>query len=144
VGPDEPNSHQDRWIDIAYRQENAAIVIVECKSGVLSKGSKPAEQFFCKAVELARKHPSMNWIAVYACFRSPGDEAMGASADANLTKKIILVDETRCPFLAGVFAIVREADHEQCDALTQALKSQAVISLSAPKLLRRHSLRRSS
>lgn len=129
---DEMNSHQDRWIDIAYRQEDAAIVIVESKSGVSSQGSGPAEQFFRKAVKLARKYPTMNWIAVYACFRSPGDDAMGATEEANLTKRMILVDERNCPFLAGVFAIAKEADDEQLDALAQDLKSQAVISPSAP------------
>jgi hypothetical protein len=138
------NSHQDRWIDIAYRQEDKAMWLLNARAVFRRRAVDQRNNSSAKPSSLAGKHPTFKWIAVYACFRSPGDEAMGASADANLTKKIILVDETRCPFLAGVFAIVREADHEQCDALTQALKSQAVISLSAPKLLRRHSLRRSS
>ena len=34
---DEMNSHQNRWIDIGYRQDDGKIVIVECKSGATNK-----------------------------------------------------------------------------------------------------------
>ena len=60
---DEANPHQNRWIDVGYRQQDDAIVIMEVKSGVKDEPQK-RQKFFEEAINLARRHPEKEWIAV--------------------------------------------------------------------------------
>ena len=120
---DEMNSHQNRWIDVAYRQDDDAVVIIECKSGVTSQSSEAARKFFNNAINLARKHSAITWIAVYACFYDP--DVKGLKGPTNLTMRTMTIDQST--FLGPVFATAKLSDDMQVEALTQNFQSQAVI-----------------
>ena len=128
---DEMNSHQNRWIDVAYRQDDDAVVIVECKSGVSAPSSsgEAAVKFFSNAIGLAEEQPTIRWIAVFACFCEPVATALEhPNKPTNLTIKILKISQDSK--LGNVFAIAKVSDEEQVEALTQNLQSQAVIASS--------------
>ena len=89
---DEMNSHQDRWIDIGYRQDKGEVVIVECKSGVTDVPAARTK-FFKKAIDLATKHSGIQWIAVYLCSSEPGDDKKPENTTKNLQMKIPVLPE---------------------------------------------------
>lgn len=124
---DEMNSHQNRWIDVGYRQEDGANVIIECKSGVTTKTSEARNNFFVNAINLALKHPGVTWIAVYACFLNPGGKSL--QRPSNLTMTTLTIDKST--FLARVFATAKLSDDDKVEALTQQLQSNAVIAQSS-------------
>jgi hypothetical protein len=127
---DEMNSHQNRWIDVAYRQDDDAVVIIESKSGVSSSYSTAANKFFDNAIKLAGKHSTITWIAVFACFYDPDNSSLelpSANVPTNLTMKVVTISQVQSSFLGDVFMIAKQSDEEQVGALTQKFQSQAVI-----------------
>lgn len=137
---DEMNRHQNRWIDVAYRQEDNAVVIIECKSGVSPQNNQVARTFFENATNLAVSHPTITWIAVYACFHEvhAEGEKWFAPRVNYLTKKIMTMNQDATSILGGIFAIAEQSDDAEVEALTQNLQShQAIINESENTYIQR-------
>lgn len=132
-----------RWIDVAYRQEDNAVVIIECKSGVSPQNNHVARTFFENATNLAVSHPTITWIAVYACFHEVHAEGEKWFAPrANLTKKIMTINQDATSILGGIFAIAEQSDDAEVEALTQNLQShQAIINESENTYIQRRNSR---
>jgi len=72
---DTHNSHQDRWVDVAYPievadQYEAGFVLMECKTGYKKRHQQKdlevfCDRFFKKAANFAQMHPSFFFVVTF-------------------------------------------------------------------------------
>ncbi|CAB9499545.1 expressed unknown protein [Seminavis robusta] len=122
---DEMNSHQDRWIDIGYRQDNGEVVIVECKSGV-TEVPAARTKFFEKAIDLATKHSGIQWIAVYLCSSEPGDDEKPENTTKNLQMMMKILVLPKHSEMAKTLRAAKGKGLEQQESLVDRLESGGI------------------
>lgn len=109
---DTHNSHEDRWVDVAYMIKlptnlsmrfKAGFVFIECKTRYKDNKKKLArflQIFFKNAKTFARTWPVYYFMAVFVCEYDFTQEQITADLPPNLATTVVVINEQNCPWIS--------------------------------------------
>ena len=140
---DEHNSHQNRWIDVAYSIEvppdteyRAAYVIMECKTGYRDRTSQLAgfcQEFFKAAAVFAFSKPDYYFVAVFACEHT-FSQKQGAATAVNLETAVKVITTESCPAISR-FLRAGTTSMEDVEDMTDEVRAMTINDGSEPEFV---------